>query len=63
MCPSDSSPPSDQSLPSAVSDETWSLGRSLREALEEANYRYYVLDEPTLTDADYDRKLRRLQEL
>ncbi len=63
MCPSDSSPPSDQSLPSAVSDETRSLGRSLREALEEANYRYYVLDEPTLTDADYDRKLRWLQEL
>ncbi|MBL1266996.1 MAG: NAD-dependent DNA ligase LigA [Halomonas sp.] len=35
----------------------------LRAALDEANYRYYVLDEPTLTDADYDRKFQRLQQL
>ncbi|HAA45491.1 MAG: NAD-dependent DNA ligase [Halomonas sp. 54_146] len=35
----------------------------LRAALDEANYRYYVLDEPTLTDADYDRTLQRLQQL
>ncbi|AQU83368.1 MULTISPECIES: NAD-dependent DNA ligase LigA [unclassified Halomonas] len=35
----------------------------LRDDLNDANYRYYVLDEPTLTDADYDRKLRRLQQL
>ncbi|MBB3183767.1 DNA ligase (NAD+) [Halomonas fontilapidosi] len=35
----------------------------LRAELDDANYRYYVLDEPQLTDADYDRRLRRLQEL
>ena len=35
----------------------------LRAALDEANYRYYVLDDPTLTDADYDRQLQRLQQL
>ncbi|RTQ98563.1 NAD-dependent DNA ligase LigA [Halomonas nitroreducens] len=35
----------------------------LRAELEDANYRYYVLDEPRMTDADYDRRLRRLQEL
>ncbi|MFY0989468.1 NAD-dependent DNA ligase LigA [Halomonas sp. C05BenzN] len=35
----------------------------LRAELEDANYRYYVLDEPRLTDADYDRRLRRLQEI
>ena len=35
----------------------------LRAELDDANHRYYVLDEPRLTDADYDRKLRRLQEL
>ncbi|TFH88426.1 NAD-dependent DNA ligase LigA [Billgrantia azerbaijanica] len=35
----------------------------LRAELEDANYRYYVLDDPHLTDADYDRKLRRLQEI
>ncbi|MCG6658421.1 NAD-dependent DNA ligase LigA [Halomonas campisalis] len=35
----------------------------LRAELDDANYRYYVLDDPTLTDADYDRRLRRLQQL
>ncbi|WP_129141953.1 NAD-dependent DNA ligase LigA [Modicisalibacter coralii] len=35
----------------------------LRTELDDANYRYYVLDDPELTDADYDRKLRRLQEI
>lgn len=35
----------------------------LRTELDDANYRYYVLDDPTLTDIDYDRRLRRLQEL
>ncbi|WP_262488892.1 NAD-dependent DNA ligase LigA [Halomonas sp. ANAO-440] len=36
---------------------------TLRAELDDANYRYYVLDEPRMTDADYDRRLRRLQEL
>ncbi|HJT63762.1 MAG TPA: hypothetical protein VJ839_03220, partial [Candidatus Limnocylindria bacterium] len=27
----------------------------LREALEDANYRYHVLDAPTIADAEYDR--------
>ncbi|WP_444999773.1 NAD-dependent DNA ligase LigA [Halomonas mongoliensis] len=35
----------------------------LRAELDDANYRYYVLDDPSLTDADYDRRLRRLQEI
>ncbi|WP_404344891.1 NAD-dependent DNA ligase LigA [Vreelandella venusta] len=35
----------------------------LRADLDDANHRYYVLDEPTLTDADYDRKLQRLKQL
>ncbi|RUR39363.1 NAD-dependent DNA ligase LigA [Vreelandella populi] len=35
----------------------------LRAELDEANYRYYVLDEPTLSDADYDRRLQRLKQL
>ena len=35
----------------------------LRADLDDANYRYYVLDEPTLTYADYDRKLQRLKQL
>ena len=28
--------------------------------LEEANYRYYVLDDPKLPDFEYDRLLREL---
>ena len=37
--------------------------RQLREELERANYEYYVLDEPTMSDYDFDHKLRRLEEL
>lgn len=32
----------------------------LREELNEHNYRYYVLDSPTITDAEYDRLMREL---
>lgn len=35
----------------------------LRTELEEAGYRYYVKDDPILSDYDYDKKLRRLEEL
>ena len=35
----------------------------LTAALEQANYRYYVLDDPTMEDFQYDRMLRRLEEL
>jgi len=35
--------------------------RELAERLREANYRYYVLDDPSLTDAKYDELLRELQ--
>jgi len=37
--------------------------QQLVEVIEDARWRYFVRDEPTLSDADYDRKLRRLQEL
>jgi DNA ligase (NAD+) len=33
------------------------------EEIEDARWRYFVLDSPTLDDADYDRRLRRLQDL
>lgn len=36
---------------------------SLREQIRYHDYRYYVLDAPEITDAEYDRLLRRLQEL
>ncbi len=35
----------------------------LRAQIEEANYRYYVLDDPQLTDAEYDALLRELIDL
>jgi DNA ligase (NAD+) len=37
--------------------------RQLAEEIEEARWRYYVLDSPTLSDADFDRRMRRLEEL
>ena len=36
---------------------------ALREQLNDHNYRYYVLDEPAIPDAEYDRLMRELQAL
>ena len=36
---------------------------ALRKELEQANYQYYVLNAPTISDYDFDQKLRRLQDL
>src|SRR3546814_12163576 len=35
----------------------------LRRLIEDANYRYHVLDDPDLADADYDRLMRELEAL
>src|SRR3989442_12113266 len=35
----------------------------LREQLREHEYRYYVLDEPTISDYDFDQLMRELQKL
>ena len=35
----------------------------LRAELNKASYEYYVLDNPTMSDYDFDHKLRRLEEL
>ena len=35
----------------------------LRRELKEANHRYYVMNSPTMSDYDFDQKLRRLQDL
>jgi DNA ligase (NAD+) len=37
--------------------------RELRRLIEDANYRYYVLDAPTIPDAEYDRLFRELRAL
>lgn len=35
----------------------------LRREIDEHNYRYYVLDAPAISDADFDRMFRELQAL
>jgi DNA ligase (NAD+) len=37
--------------------------QQLRHVIDAHNYRYYVLDEPTIPDAEYDRLMRELQAL
>lgn len=37
--------------------------KALRKELEEANYKYYVLNMPTLSDREFDEKMHRLQDL
>ncbi len=37
--------------------------RVLRAQIEQANYRYHVLDDPDITDLDYDRLMRELENL
>jgi DNA ligase (NAD+) len=37
--------------------------QALREELREHNYKYYVLDEPTISDYEFDHKLKELQAL
>ncbi len=37
--------------------------KKLREEIQQHNYSYYVLDEPSIPDVEYDKLLRALQEL
>lgn len=36
---------------------------ALRKELEEQNYKYYVLNQPAISDQEFDQKMRRLQDL
>jgi len=45
-----------------AADRTVRIDR-LRSTLREHNYRYYVQDRPVITDADYDRLLKELEQL
>lgn len=45
------------------SPESLKRAEELRSALDEHNYRYYVLDDPGVPDAEYDRLFRELQKL
>ena len=48
-----------QAAPSEAREEH----RTLSEEIEDARWRYYVLDDPTLSDVDFDHRMRRLEEL
>lgn len=37
--------------------------KELRDTLNTHSYRYYVLDDPTISDFEYDRLYRRLEDL
>ena len=37
--------------------------KNLREELNQHNYNYYVLDNPTISDFEFDQKLKQLQDL
>ncbi len=52
-----------QAASAGVSRKAAERAAKLRAALEEHNYRYYVLDAPTIDDAEYDALFRELQSL
>lgn len=47
----------------AAPAETIARVAALRAQIEQANYRYHVLDDPDITDVDYDRLMRELERL
>lgn len=47
----------------SVPKDVTARARELREEIERHNYQYYALDDPLISDADYDRLFRELQEL
>ncbi len=50
-------------MTAAVPPEVARRARQLREEIERHNYAYYVLDAPTIPDAEWDAMFRELQEL
>ncbi|WP_026186012.1 NAD-dependent DNA ligase LigA [Thioalkalivibrio thiocyanodenitrificans] len=49
--------------PQVNAEKARARAASLREQIDYHNYRYYVLDDPEISDAAYDALLRELQEL
>jgi DNA ligase (NAD+) len=49
--------------PQSATPEARDRHRQLSEQVEDARWRYYVLDDPTLDDADFDRRMRELEAL
>lgn len=51
------------SEPRPATEEAREQHRRLSEEIEDARWRYYVLDSPTLSDADFDQRMRGLEAL
>jgi DNA ligase (NAD+) len=52
-----------KSKPEGSTQDVAERAAELRERIEAANVRYFVLDNPTITDAEYDAMMRELVEL
>lgn len=50
-------------MTSGIEPEVVKRIQDLREALHRHNYRYYVLDDPEISDAEYDQLMRQLKDL
>src|SRR5262245_9926404 len=51
------------SLSDSVPSDVAQRHGELSQQIDDANYRYYVLDSPTLSDAEYDALMREIREL
>jgi DNA ligase (NAD+) len=49
--------------PQSATPEAKDRHRQLSEEIDDARWRYYVLDDPTLSDSDFDHRLRELEGL
>ncbi|HEY3530587.1 MAG TPA: NAD-dependent DNA ligase LigA [Nocardioides sp.] len=47
--------------PQSATTEAKERHRQLSEEIDDARWRYYVLDDPTLSDSDFDQRLRELE--
>ena len=61
--PDDSASPSLEDTGHSEAEELEAHVASLRHSIEEANYQYYVKDDPTLTDVEYDQLMGELQRI
>ena len=63
---SPANPPADgetTAAPPAAAPETRERHRRVAEQVEDARWRYYVLDDPTMSDAEFDAAMRELEQL
>ena len=59
----DAASPSDASASASQDNDVHQHIAQLRKTLNRASYQYYVLDDPSLPDAEYDRLFKELQQL